>query len=257
MLLHHIMMRPNCIIKSMMTSTNRSIFHVTGPFWGESTGDWWFPLTKASDTKLWCFLRSTPEQMVDQTIKSLLIWDAISVMSLWLRWLYDFISFLPCPHLRSCFPSPMQQLLHLTSHQIFPRQDWLLVLLFCNLKYPFCHVSSWVYLNHQENLIVTTIVSSYTNHINELIWWSINSVSNILSKAPCGKCSLLYLSTYVLLILSSCILLKDILCCRELSILFDAAYMKIKYPHWFLLHIACRVIGLYGFKSFFCKKFFV
>ena len=45
--------------------------------WGESTGDRWIPLTKASDAELWCFLWSAPEQTVDQTIETPVIWDAI------------------------------------------------------------------------------------------------------------------------------------------------------------------------------------
>ena len=36
----------------MTTSSNGNIFQVTGPLWGESIGDWWLPLTKASDTEL-------------------------------------------------------------------------------------------------------------------------------------------------------------------------------------------------------------
>ena len=44
----------------MMMSSNGSIFRVTGPLWGESTGHQWIPLTKASDTELWCFLWSPP-----------------------------------------------------------------------------------------------------------------------------------------------------------------------------------------------------
>ena len=35
----------------MVTSSNRTIFCVTGPLWGESTGDWWIPLRKASDIR--------------------------------------------------------------------------------------------------------------------------------------------------------------------------------------------------------------
>ena len=31
-----------------------------GPLWGESTGDRWIPLTKASDAELWCSLWSAP-----------------------------------------------------------------------------------------------------------------------------------------------------------------------------------------------------
>ena len=45
-----------------MTSSNGSIFRVTGPMWGESAGDRWIPLTEASDSELWCFLWYTPEQ---------------------------------------------------------------------------------------------------------------------------------------------------------------------------------------------------
>ena len=44
----------NCIY--MMTSSN--IFRFTGPLFGEFTGRWWIPLTKASDAELWCFLWS-------------------------------------------------------------------------------------------------------------------------------------------------------------------------------------------------------
>ena len=40
-----------CLV--MMTSSNGNMFRVTG-LWGH----WWIPLTKASDTKLWCFLWS-------------------------------------------------------------------------------------------------------------------------------------------------------------------------------------------------------
>ena len=52
------------IIVYMMTSSNGSIFRVTCPLCGEFTGHWWIPLTKASDTELWCFLWSTSEQRV-------------------------------------------------------------------------------------------------------------------------------------------------------------------------------------------------
>ena len=45
---------------NMMTSSNGSIFRVTGPLWGEFTGHWWIPLPKASDAELWCFLWSAP-----------------------------------------------------------------------------------------------------------------------------------------------------------------------------------------------------
>ena len=44
----------------MMTSSNGSIFRVTGHLCGEFTGHRWIPRTKASDAELWCFLWSAP-----------------------------------------------------------------------------------------------------------------------------------------------------------------------------------------------------
>ena len=38
------------------------------------------PLTKASEVELWCFLSSAPEQTVEQTIETLVIWDAIMLI---------------------------------------------------------------------------------------------------------------------------------------------------------------------------------
>ena len=35
-----------------MASSNGNIFRVTGPLWGESTGDRWIPITKASGAEL-------------------------------------------------------------------------------------------------------------------------------------------------------------------------------------------------------------
>ena len=52
-------------------------FRVTGPLWGDTTGDRWIPLTEASVAELWCFLWSAPEQTVEQTVGMLVISDAI------------------------------------------------------------------------------------------------------------------------------------------------------------------------------------
>ena len=65
---------------TLMTSSNQDIFRITGSLWGESTGHQWIPLTQASDSELWCFLLSAPEQMVEQTIETPLIWDAIALI---------------------------------------------------------------------------------------------------------------------------------------------------------------------------------
>ena len=48
------------ITVNMMTSSNGSIFLVTGPLCGEFTGRRWIHLIKSSDAELWCFLWSTP-----------------------------------------------------------------------------------------------------------------------------------------------------------------------------------------------------
>ena len=52
--------RSNKAINIMMTSSNGNFFRFTGLLCREFTGDWWFPLTKASDAQLWCLLWSAP-----------------------------------------------------------------------------------------------------------------------------------------------------------------------------------------------------
>ena len=54
------------------------IFSVLLAFCEEFTGHRWIPLTKASDAELWGFLSSAPEQTVEQTIETPVIWDAIA-----------------------------------------------------------------------------------------------------------------------------------------------------------------------------------
>ena len=41
-------------------------------------GDWWIPLPKASEVDLWRFLWSAPEQTIEKTTQTLVIWDAIA-----------------------------------------------------------------------------------------------------------------------------------------------------------------------------------
>ena len=63
----------------LMTPSNGNIIRVPGPLWGESTGDRRIPLRKASDTMVKCFLWSAPEQTVEQTIETQVIWDTIAL----------------------------------------------------------------------------------------------------------------------------------------------------------------------------------
>ena len=51
--------------KIIMTLLNGNIFRVIGHLCGELTSHHWIPLTKASDTELWCFLLSSPEWTVE------------------------------------------------------------------------------------------------------------------------------------------------------------------------------------------------
>ena len=52
----------------------------------ESTGHRLVPLTKVCDAELWCFLWSAPEQMVEQTIETPVIWDVIVLIMTSLLW---------------------------------------------------------------------------------------------------------------------------------------------------------------------------
>ena len=62
--------------KFIMTSSNGNIFRVTGLLWEESTGH----RTKASGVELWCYLWSAPEQTLEQTKETPVIWDAIALI---------------------------------------------------------------------------------------------------------------------------------------------------------------------------------
>ena len=67
-------------MKYTMTSSNGNIFRVTDHLWGESTGHRWIHLTNVSDAELWYFLWSAPEETIEQTIETQVIWDAIALI---------------------------------------------------------------------------------------------------------------------------------------------------------------------------------
>ena len=64
----------------MVTALSGNIFRVTGPLCEESTNHYGISLAKASDEVLWCFLWSQPEQAVEQTIETPVIWDTIALI---------------------------------------------------------------------------------------------------------------------------------------------------------------------------------
>ena len=57
------------------------------PFVRESTGHRWIPLTKSRNAEPWYFLRSAPEQAIEQTLETQVIWDAIALIMTSLQWL--------------------------------------------------------------------------------------------------------------------------------------------------------------------------
>ena len=69
-----------CLIAIMMTSSNGNIVHVTGPLWGNHRSLAENPPHKGKWRGALMFPRSAPEQTVQQTIETLVIWDAILLL---------------------------------------------------------------------------------------------------------------------------------------------------------------------------------
>ena len=69
------------VFNCMMTSSNGNIFRVTSLLWGEFIGQWWIPITTASDVELWCFLWSTPAKQLSK--QSWGWWFEMPSCSLW------------------------------------------------------------------------------------------------------------------------------------------------------------------------------
>ena len=71
-----------------MTSPNGNNFRVTGLSCGEFTVHGWIPLTRVSDAELWCLIWPAPEQTIEQTIETQVIWDSITLImtSLWFHY---------------------------------------------------------------------------------------------------------------------------------------------------------------------------
>ena len=106
--------------------SNRNIFRVTGPLWGESIGHRQTPLTKASFAELWCFLLSAPEQTVEKTIG---------------RWLFETPSRSLWRHCNATHPSK-----YFTRRFHFSRSTWVRqkALMFPSYHYDFLRLSSCI-----------------------------------------------------------------------------------------------------------------
>ena len=56
----------------------RNTSSIIGILWGESTSDWWIPLTMSSDAEFWCwYLPCQPHQSIVQTVGLSMIWDTM------------------------------------------------------------------------------------------------------------------------------------------------------------------------------------
>ena len=67
-------------LRQDMTSSNKNTSTLLALHEGNSPGNRWIPLTKASDAKFWGFLSSESKQTVEQTIETPVIWDAIALI---------------------------------------------------------------------------------------------------------------------------------------------------------------------------------
>ena len=72
----------SCIWLSYMMSWYRHALHITGPLWGESTGDQWIPLTKepVKQISVKHFLCCQTRQAVEPTGEFSVIWNAMTLM---------------------------------------------------------------------------------------------------------------------------------------------------------------------------------
>ena len=123
----------------IMTASYGNIFHVTDPLWGESAGYRWIPLTNASDTELWCFLRCSPEHTVEQTIE-------MPVFKTPLRSLWHHCNVSQCwPVTMAPYGNIKQQCVK--NCLIFKEKKLPRILLMYNFKNPFFYGIIWSNLN--------------------------------------------------------------------------------------------------------------
>ena len=99
---------------AMMTSSNGTIFRVTGPLCGEFTGHWWIPLTKAIHAEIWCFFLLCLNKRLSKQLWGW--WFETPSCSLWrhcnaqlrmfVGWNYLFITWFKLIHVSKRSPMP-------------------------------------------------------------------------------------------------------------------------------------------------------
>ena len=85
----HWLQSENIVLQLPMTSSHGSIFRAIGPWWDESTGDRWIPLTTASDAELFSVICAWKKKTVEQKIKVPVIWNAIALIMTPFQWESD------------------------------------------------------------------------------------------------------------------------------------------------------------------------
>ena len=87
----------------MTTSNDSDFFWFTDPLCGKFTGHRWIPLTKTSHADLWCFIWSPYEQTVKQTIERLVIWGAIALITMSLKYFVSVVLYVVLLHILTCY----------------------------------------------------------------------------------------------------------------------------------------------------------
>ena len=113
-----------------MTSWKGNLFHVTGLLCGESTGSQW------SATRVLMFIWCQTEQSVEQTVESLVIGDATTLIG---RHCYDFVCWAPFHFVNGHFQLESSQKFHHYNFNqervllsTFSLKHWLQMSKFCS-----------------------------------------------------------------------------------------------------------------------------
>ena len=70
----------NKILSALLAHYKEIPFIISIILWGESIGHFQIPLKNASDSIVWCFLCCWPEQTVEERVRLLEVWYAMSLM---------------------------------------------------------------------------------------------------------------------------------------------------------------------------------
>ena len=161
-------------VSFMMTSSHGTIFRVTGFLCGEFTGHRWIPLTTASDTELWCFLWSAPEQKLSKQWRRR--WFETSSCSLWrhcdvmprqngLHVAYDFFK---CDFLNDMFHILIAISLKFAPKGPFSNKPSLITIMTCRLLGGQWWSSLLIYMHHLVSIILHLFLLGRNKYVHLL-----------------------------------------------------------------------------------------